>query len=455
MKTILFLLSAFCFPLFCSAQGGVSHGHGNLSTLRLFSGGPAGPLLWNGSAVGSAGTVTSVGWTGGIVSVGTATTTPAFTIAGTSGGIPYFSSGTTWATSAALAANSIVIGGGAGVAPSTMTTGTGIIAALGINVGSAGSVVLFNGALGTPSSGTGTNITGIPASGITGTAAILGANTFTAAQTAPQFNCGGTTSSFAGWKQQSGIGTSRLVCTLADGSNLAGCGANGFDIFTNNTTQASGTRSSLWYDAGSGPLLKFSNIGTIGWTSSATDGSGSADLILSREAAATQQQGADTNGDAVDQTIKSADGITGTDKSGADLTVTSGVGTGAGAVSALIFKTPTVLGTGTTAQTNTERVRINSSGITIGSGTAVAKVKHGTAVLVAGTVTVSDSDVEETGSAATSSRIFINRMTDGGTIGDSFTITRTDNTSFVITAKTATITASSDTSTVSWIMVNP
>jgi len=115
------------------------------------------------------GTVTSVGWTGGIVSVATATTTPAFTIAGTSGGIPYFSSASTWASSAALAANAIVIGGGAGVAPSTTTTGTGVLTALGINVGSAGAFVTFNGALGTPSSGTVTNLTGTASININGT----------------------------------------------------------------------------------------------------------------------------------------------------------------------------------------------------------------------------------------------------------------------------------------------
>jgi hypothetical protein len=71
---------------------------------------------------GGSGTVTSVGWTGGIVSVGTPTTTPAFTIAGTSGGIPYFSSGTTWASSAALTANAIVLGGGAGAAPTVLSS---------------------------------------------------------------------------------------------------------------------------------------------------------------------------------------------------------------------------------------------------------------------------------------------------------------------------------------------
>jgi len=80
------------------------------------------------------GTVTSVGFTGGIISVATATTTPALTVAGTSGGIVYFSSGTTWASSAALAANAIVIGGGAGVAPSTTTTGTGVLTAIGNTV---------------------------------------------------------------------------------------------------------------------------------------------------------------------------------------------------------------------------------------------------------------------------------------------------------------------------------
>ena len=47
--------------------------------------------------------------------------------------------------------------------------GTGVVTALGIAVGSAGAPVLFNGALGTPSSGTLTNTTGLPIStGVSG-----------------------------------------------------------------------------------------------------------------------------------------------------------------------------------------------------------------------------------------------------------------------------------------------
>lgn len=70
------------------------------------------------------GTVTSVSFTGGLISVATSTTTPALTVAGTSGGIPYFSSATTWASSAALAQYGVVYGGGAGATPATTAAGT-------------------------------------------------------------------------------------------------------------------------------------------------------------------------------------------------------------------------------------------------------------------------------------------------------------------------------------------
>jgi hypothetical protein len=129
------------------------------------------------------GTVTSVAqtFTGGLISVAgspiTSSGTLALTVAGTSGGIPYFSSGTTWATSAALAASALMVGGGAGAAPSTVTTGTGVVTALGVAVGTAGSFVVNGGVLGTPSSGTVTNLTGTASININGTVGATTAST--------------------------------------------------------------------------------------------------------------------------------------------------------------------------------------------------------------------------------------------------------------------------------------
>jgi len=65
-----------------------------------------------------------------------------------------------------------VANGGTGIT----AFGTGVATALGVNVGAAGAFVTFNGALGTPSSGTLTNATGLPvATGISG----LGSNVAT------------------------------------------------------------------------------------------------------------------------------------------------------------------------------------------------------------------------------------------------------------------------------------
>jgi len=134
-----------------------------------------GSTAWNSLAYAAVGTVTSVGqtFTGGLVSVGgspiSTSGTLALTVAGTSGGIVYFSSSSTWASSAALASNALVVGGGAGSAPATITTGTGVVTALGVNTGTAGAFVVNGGALGTPSSGTVTNLTGTASININGT----------------------------------------------------------------------------------------------------------------------------------------------------------------------------------------------------------------------------------------------------------------------------------------------
>lgn len=81
-----------------------------------------------GAPAGS-GTVTSVALTmPGVFSVGgspiTSTGTLAVTANGNSGGIPYFSASSTMASSAALTANQIVLGGGAGNSPTALSAGT-------------------------------------------------------------------------------------------------------------------------------------------------------------------------------------------------------------------------------------------------------------------------------------------------------------------------------------------
>jgi hypothetical protein len=159
--------------------GAIPYQTGSSATAFL-SAGTNGQVLTLASGIPSwatptTGTVTSVAqtFTGGIISVGgspiTTSGTLALTVAGTSGGIPYFSSASAWASSAALAANALMVGGGAGLAPSTITTGTGVVTALGVNTGSSGAFVVNGGALGTPSSGTVTNLTGTASININGT----------------------------------------------------------------------------------------------------------------------------------------------------------------------------------------------------------------------------------------------------------------------------------------------
>jgi len=103
---------------------------------------------------------------------GTGTVTSVQVAGGTTGlsytGGPITGSGTITAGGTLVVAN-----GGTG---GTTSTGSGAVVL-------ATSPTLVTPALGTPSSGTATNLTGLPPAGVTGTAAILGANTFTALQT--------------------------------------------------------------------------------------------------------------------------------------------------------------------------------------------------------------------------------------------------------------------------------
>ncbi len=128
-------------------------------------------------------------------------------------------------------------------------------------------------------------------------------------------------------------------CTdAAGGTTVAGAHGNGFSV-----SSASG----------------------YSWTSS-TLGAAPDTFLMRGGAAAVVQHGQDVNGAAVNQIIATANGITGQNKTGGNLTIASGKGTDLGAVSSLILQTPTVGGaTNGTAQALATRLTIDSSGLTI------------------------------------------------------------------------------------------
>jgi len=124
----------------------------------------------------------------------------------------------------------------------------------------------------------------------------------------------------------------------------------------------SGTNVAIYWDGGSNIILRNGSIGAYIQSgvllTPKLDIGANGDLFLTRAAAADLQFGLDVNGAAVSQTLRAPSGITGTDKTGGNFTIASGKGTGAGATSSIIFQTPTILTTGTTAQTLATRFTI-------------------------------------------------------------------------------------------------
>lgn len=102
----------------------------------------------------------------------------------------------------------------------------------------------------------------------------------------------------------------------------------------------------------------------------------------------------------------------------------------------------------TGSQNSNTRIGSGAAGVGLRVGgsatTIISKINFGVATLVAGTVTVANTDI------TVNSRIFVTRHTDGGALGTSYSITRVAATSFTITSTSAT-----ETSIISWLQFEP
>lgn len=188
----------------------------NAVTVQLYDGTATGEICKYTLLAGEELFVTPTAWwvldasgskkitTSGIVvaSGKTLTVSNSLTLAGTDGSTLNIGTGGTLGTAAYTAATAYdAAGAAAAVTPTTLglvigtnvqaydadlttwsgvTPGTGVATALAVNVGSAGAFVTFNGALGTPSSGTVTNLTGTASININGTVGATSQNTLAA-----------------------------------------------------------------------------------------------------------------------------------------------------------------------------------------------------------------------------------------------------------------------------------
>jgi hypothetical protein len=128
-------------------------------------------------------------------------------------------SGTDYAPATSGSANQLLASNGTG-GFTNLTTGTGVVTALGVSTGSSGAFVVNGGALGTPLSGTVTNLTGTASININGTVGATTANTgaFTTLSATGNVTLSGGTANGVLYLNGSKVATSGSALTF-DGAN--------------------------------------------------------------------------------------------------------------------------------------------------------------------------------------------------------------------------------------------
>jgi hypothetical protein len=159
-------------------------------------------------------------------------------------------------------------------------------------------------------------------------------------------------------------GNSKLRVSKTDGVVMFGADGQGWGSVTSGTTVTFGrvaTATTLsatcWGFLNNNAGDSFTVAGTLGIGTAPT----ARDLVLVRDAAATLQMGADA-ATATAQKLKAHDG-SGTDKTGADMTIAAGIGTGTASGGSLYLQTGGVGGaSGSSLNTLTNRVTISPTG---------------------------------------------------------------------------------------------
>ncbi len=239
---------------------------------------------------------------------------------GTSGGLPYFSAAATLASSGALTSNGVMLGGGAGAAPTTTAAGT------------ANQVLRIPGAGGAPTFG---------AIDLTTSAAVTGA--------LPLANGGTGATTAVNARTNLGLGSLATLSSISATEITDGTIVNG-DI--NASAAIADTKLSTIATAG-----KVANSAT---TAASTN---TASAIVARDASGDFSAGVITA-----SLFKNTSG-SGTNITGSHLTLVAGNGTGTGGSGSILFQTAPAGITGSTANTLANVMAITSTG-KVGIGTS-------------------------------------------------------------------------------------